>query len=341
MVKSGHMKYVVLITVFTAIAFVIGFIANDYVNTKPTEILKLTQPTPEPTPLSQYTIDNLSNENIESGTIKVIEILEEEDNYTSSLISFTFKPAPTEDDLKQTTGMLNVPNEEGEYPIVVMFRGYVDQSIYTTGIGTKNAASYFADNGFITIAPDFLGYAGSDHEADNIFETRFQTYTAALSLLKSLDQIDKWDGKNIFIWGHSNGGQIALTVLEITKDTTPTTLWAPVTKPFPYSILYYTDESSDKGKYIRSELAEFERLYDVEYYSLDNYVNYIKAPLQIHQGTNDDAIPIEWTNSFVDSLEESDIEVEYYTYPGADHNLRPNWNEVVAKDIEFFTLFIR
>ena len=35
-------------------------------------------------------------------------------------------------------------------------------------------------------------------------------------------------------------------------------LWAPVSKPFPYNILYYTDEAEDRGKWLRGEIAKFE-----------------------------------------------------------------------------------
>ena len=50
-------------------------------------------------------------------------------------------------------------------------------------------------------------------ESSDIFESRFQTYTTVLTLAKSLDSLEKWDQKNIFIWAHSNGGQIVLTFL--------------------------------------------------------------------------------------------------------------------------------
>ncbi len=243
-----------------------------------------------------------------------------------------------------------------------MLRGYVDQEIYQTGDGTRRAAEFFAKNGFITIAPDFLGYAGSDAEAGNIFKARFQTYVTALSLLRtiedlpnnselirisgdlSLNQIQLTNQlinySSIFLWGHSNGGQIALTVLEITEKTYPTVLWAPVSKPFPYSILYYTDEAEDRGKLIRSELAKFEKLYDVEQYSLDNYFENIEAPLQIHQGTNDDAVPESWSDKLVETLKNLKKDVTYYKYPGANHNLVPAWNNAIARDLSFFEKFL-
>lgn len=294
-----------------------------------------------PKPLEKYTIENLTMSDIERGDIQIEEVISEENDFTSYLFSLKHKPSLRDREIKKTTGQLNIPIENGEYPIIVMFRGYVDQEIYETGIGTRKSAAIYAQNGFITIAPDFLGYAGSDIQAENIFESRFQTYTTALSVLKSLDSIPSWDGENVFLWGHSNGGQVALTILEITRDNYPTVLWAPVTKPFPYSILYYTDESEDKGKYIRRELAKFENLYDVEQYSIDNYLEKIDAPIQFHQGTSDGAVPTEWTSDFVDILDELKKETTYYVYSGANHNMVPAWNTVVERNLTFFNKYLK
>ncbi len=289
-----------------------------------------------PKPLEKYTIENLAMTKPEEGQIEIGEVISEENNFTSYLFSFEFKPSLQGKETKKTTGQLNIPTEEGKFPIVLMLRGYVDQEIYETGIGTRKAAEVFANNGFITIAPDFLGYGESDMQDEDIFEARFQTYTATLALLESFNSIPNWDKTNVFIWGHSNGGQIALTILEITGKNYPTTLWAPVSKPFPYSILYYTDEAEDRGKYIRRELAKFENLYDVELFSTDRYFERINTPLQIHQGLADDAVPIDWTNELVEKLDEMEKDNTYYTYLGADHNMVPVWNTVVARDLSFF-----
>lgn len=289
-----------------------------------------------PRPLDKYTFDNLSKIEIRGSNIVLGEKLIGSSNFSSYIFSFSVDPDFDGRVAKKVTGLLNIPKGEGPFPLIIMFRGYVDQKTYTTGTGTKKAGEYFANNGFITIAPDFLGYGASDHEAENIFESRFQTYVTAVSLLQSLNSLEAWDQKNVFIWGHSNGGQIAISVLEITQKSFPTTLWAPVSKPFPYSVLYYTDESDDKGKLIREELAKFEDDYDTDLYSIDNYYDRIKAPIQLHQGSNDDAVPIDWSNDLAKTLSDLNIDVEYYTYQGADHNLSPSWNTVVAKDVAFF-----
>lgn len=332
-----HLCILSCVLISTLVALAVGYFYKNYSPPKipqPTAIS-----TPRPTPFTVYHIENLEiPESTEE--IKIKEVIADTEDYESYIFTHEFDPTTQNGVIKKVTGQINIPKNGDKFPVVLMIRGYVDQSIYETGVGTKNAAAYFSKNGLITIAPDYLGYGGSDKEAADIFETRFQTYTTTLSILKAIESMDKFDGKNIFIWAHSNGGQIALTALAATKENIPATLWAPVTKPFPYSILYYTDQSADGGKYIRKELAKFEEAYDVNLFSFTNYLDKIAAPLQFQQGGADDAIPASWTNSIVAKLRNLGREVTYYFYPSADHNLRPDWDTAVSRDVDFFRKFI-
>jgi len=325
-----------ILSVFVAVALVFKIFSYSSENGLVTEM-------PPERILQKYSIENLSQGDLGEVNIRIIDTIEEKDEYISYLFEMEFDPA-FDGKTKTTTGQINIPDESRSYPMVIMLRGYVDQSIYQTGTGTSSAASVFVRNGYITIAPDFLGYGGSDENAANIFESRFQTYTATLALVDSLESLQTpinqnlgyWDGRNVFIWAHSNGGQIAITALEAGGFDYPSTLWAPVTAPFPYSILYYTIDSIDGGKFIRRELAEFESSYNTDDFSISNHANRIRAPMQIHQGRADSAVPYEWNRKFTDLLRENSVEVEYFEYPEADHNLRPNWDEAVMRDLEFF-----
>jgi len=321
---------------------VLSFIGGRVSRTTDTRVFTL-NPTPVPTPLAKYTIETLKNATIVPGSFQSGELINDTKDITVQTFHMSYDPTLSNGPIKKVSGVINMPKEGSNLPLVVMLRGFVDQSIYAPGVGTKNGAAFFAENGFITVSPDFLGYASSDSESGNIFETRFQTYTTVLTLLHSIPTPSfsdltggRWDGKNIFIWAHSNGGQVALTTLPGTGESYPPTLWAPVTKPFPYSVLYYTDESADGGKFIRKELSKFETLYNTDQYSFTNYLPNIKGPLQFQQGTADDAIPFEWTRSIVNRLRKNEVEVSYFEYPGADHNMRPSWDEVIARDIAFF-----
>lgn len=290
-----------------------------------------------PRPLDAYTIDALSKRKY-TGEIVFEEPVREADAYT-------VRPFYFFSDGKKVTGLSHIPvSEKEKYPVIVQLRGYIDRTIYQSGMGTAHSAEVYASNGFISLSPDFLGYGESDVSGGDIFEDRFSTYVVAMNLLASVSSIPQADTEHIFFWGHSNGGHIALTVLEICKFSLcpkAATLWAPVTKPFPYSILYYTDEADDGGKYLRRELSKFEDLYDTDKYSLALYLDHIDTPLMIHQGSADDAIPQEWTDGFVSKLRELDKDVTYYVYPEADHDMNGSWDTVVGRDMEFFGSFLR
>jgi len=297
---------------------------------------------PKTKPLEKYTIENLANTTFSPSKITIGEVIKQDPKFTSRYFYFTAES-------KKVSGLVNIPTKAGTYPIIEMNRGYIDKDKYQTGVGTQHTAEVFAQNGFITLAPDFLGFGQSDSAAVDTFEDRFQTCTTVLSLLASLPNLNqalatlgqiKADPDKVFLWGHSNGGQITLTVLEITGKPYPTVLWAPVGKPFPYSILYYTDDSEDHGKALRKVLANFEQDYDVENYSLTNFLNRIKAPIQLHQGTADESVPISWSNLFVQELKKQNIDVTYFTYPDEDHNFdKGSWNTIVERNIDFYRSF--
>lgn len=290
----------------------------------------------KPRPLDKYTIENLSKIDTKQVPIEQINTIKEYPSFISYEFGISFDPTLRNGSSKKVTGMLNIPKGDGPFPVIIMFRGFLDAETYFIGEGTIRAAEFFAKNGFITIAPDFLGYGNSDSQPNDTFESRFQTYTTALTLAKSISSIKEWDGKNLFIWGHSNGGQIALTILEITGSPIPTVLWAPVSKPFPYSILYFTDSPGDYGKSLRKALASFEADYDTDLYSIHKYFDRIKAPIQLNQGSADENVPIAWSDLLNTELKSLDVKIEYLIYRGNDHNMRPAWQSVVENNLRFF-----
>ncbi len=243
---------------------------------------------------------------------------------------------------KKVSGQIHQPREKaprGGFPVVIMTRGYVDREIYQPGVGTRRAAEVFSQNGYLTLAPDFLGYGESDMPPNNVLEDRFWRPIEILQLIASLKNLPQANPDKISIWGHSNGGQIALSVLEISGKSYPTSLWAPVSKPFPFSILYYTDEADDFGKALRTVVAAFEALYNSDEFSINNYYDWINAPIQIHQGTADDAVPFKWSQELEKNLKVKDKNVKLYVYPGADHNLAgedDSWNQAVSRSLLWF-----
>lgn len=327
-----------------------------------------------PKPLQKYAIAELKQYPFQSSNIQVTEKVADRDGYSEYLFTYsTFG--------KTMSGLMTVPlplpEDQNNLRTIVMVRGYVPPENYVSGVGTSPAARFFAKQGFITYAPDFFGYGDSDAELEDEWEARFIKPIIVIELIKSLqtegvsgDTLHLPTTQNIGIWAHSNGGQIALSALEILSESIPTTLWAPVTAPFPYSILFYGDEVADEGKSQRAWIAMFEKIYHAADFSLTQHLDSLSGPLQIHHGTNDEAALKTWSDEFIvkldlendrratillnlkQSTESADldqmlatnsallqpIEYQYFVYPGADHNLRPvdNWNLAVSRDLSFF-----
>lgn len=341
------MKEKVLILVSLVISFGVGFMVGEITLIKTQKPNQLVNKIIDRS-LDKYSIPNLTNTTLSNQDIKIVKTLKDYPNFTSNEFIMNFNPNLDGTTIKKVSGMINLPHEQPgspnqKYPLIVMIRGYVPPKDYFIGNGTINASIFFANHGFITISPDFLGFGESDPETPNIFEARFQTYTTMMSLLNTIntqsianDTLAKWDKQNIFIWGHSNGGQIALTTLEITGVPYKTVLWAPVSAPFPFSVLYYSDEVDDKGKLLRKALSQFEDVYNSDNYSLTNYLTQIKAPIQLDQGTKDDSVPISWSNDLTKALKNQGTEITYNVYQETGHDMEPTWNTVIEKDLDFF-----
>ncbi len=195
-----------------------------------------------------------------------------------------------------------------------------------------------AENGFVTLAPDFLGFGRSDDEDPDILVARFQCPAEVLNLISSIDSLPQADSTKLGLWGHSNGGQIVLSLLEITGKSYPTALWAPVSLGFPESILVYLG-GEDVGNIVKIKIDDFSTYNDPKNYSIAQYFNKIKAPFIVHQGEFDEMIKVEWTNSLVKELKNNGNEVQLYSYPKENHNFnryKTTGDILRQRDLEFF-----
>jgi len=293
--------------------------------------------------LEPYSFENLSKRDFSGGKIEIGKTIEEEEKHSAYFFYFYSEE-------KKVSGQLSTPKKGEELPVIIMLRGYVDKEIYFTGLGTRKAAGFFAENGFATLAPDFLGFGQSDEESKDILLNRFRRPETVLSLLSSIKNLNqalkdkgletRVDPEKVFLWGHSNGGQIALSVLEITRREIPITLWSPVSKGFPDSVLQYASELDDEGKMVIRAIREFRENYNPAQYSITEYFDRIQAPIQIHQGTGDQYIAFEDSSALVKILRELGKKITYYVYKNDDHNLKENWDEVVERDLEFFKRYL-
>lgn len=120
---------------------------------------------------------------------------------------------------KKISGMMNLPKgyKNKKSPAIIMIRGFADNEGYFIGSGSWKAADELARNGFVTVSLDFLGFGLSDQESTDILEARFEKPESVLDLIESVKGLNFVDSEKVGIWAHSNGGQIAISVLEATS----------------------------------------------------------------------------------------------------------------------------
>jgi len=298
--------------------------------------------------LAKYNFENLRNRDDKSSKIKkigrvlVVEAAREEFIKRGDLEgkSFDFESwaISFESNGKDISGMMNIPDkcQEKLCPTIIMIRGYADAEGYFIGSGSWKAADELARNGFITVSLDFLGFGLSDYESKDILEARFEKVMSVLDLIESVKEMEGVDKNRIGIWAHSNGGQIAISVLEITGGNYPTALWAPMTNPFPKSVLETIDESSESGMEVKEKIEEFEEDYDSELYAINNFYEWLEAPILIHQGDEDVWCEVKWQQELVEELELLGKDIDLDIRKGNDHNLKQSWDEVIKMDINFY-----
>lgn len=296
-------------------------------------------------PLLKYSFSELSKRGGVASKISIDRELLKTAEFTAYVFHY-------ETDGRKMSGQLNVPSGDAneQRPVIVLLRGYVDSADYTIGKGSSPTAAALASAGYITVAPDFLGFGESDPPPPEALAERFVKPMNVLDLFATVENMDKEklqfegkniatvDGKRLGLWGHSNGGQIAISYLEITGRSIPTVLLAPVSKYFPYSVLFFTGESEDHGKGMRSVIAKFEDTYNIDQFSIGNNLEHVTAKIQLHQGGKDDSVPQSWSDDFYSYFagKGKKDQIEYFVYPDADHLLIPNTDIVKQRAVAFF-----
>jgi len=75
--------------------------------------------------------------------------------------------------------------------------------------------------------------------------------------------------------------------------------------------------------------------------SPSSYVADLSGPIQLHHGTADTSVPVEFSDSLNQRIEDVDGVVEYYIYPGDNHNLSGNLATALKRSVDFFDKYVK
>lgn len=272
-------------------------------------------------------IEGLRQREYIGGEIKIEGTLSSNNSYTKYLISYP------SDNLK-IYGVMNLPKGSGPFPVVILNHGYFNTSTFKSGDGTDTMANILAAKGYITLAPDYRGFGNSEDSQESASRGHRPDYAIdVLNLIASVKSLDKADPNRIGIWGHSMGGEVSLRTIEATDKVKAVVLWAPTSGNAADNAAFY-----GRGRRTSSPTPNP----DASGTSPINYLQYINAPISLHQGLSDTEVNPQWSKNLSDALEKEGKEVEYFEYPGQDHNFKNlGWDEISQRTLEFFDSYLK
>ncbi len=325
----------VLLALFTAPLII--FFKSDF-SKPPLQNDTLTVPTSAPiTNISTpFTIESLRKREYMKSTITIESKAYDNEIFEAYVISYN-------SDENKLYALLSVPKDvKSNSPFLILNHGYIEPGNYSTVYSYKNTFDYFANKGFIVLKPDYR--ANGNSEGDKTDSLNRLSYPIdVLNLIASLSSLSPTiaeSKRDIFMWSHSMGGDISLKVLEVAgSKIKAASLWAPVSAPYPESMLYFL-KTRDSANYEKTK----ELVY--KFFSADDFiklspsknVQFIKSKIIMHHGTDDESVPYEWSVNLDRELTLSKIPHVFYTYQNEDHNFSRGANATVLKrDLEFFT----
>jgi dienelactone hydrolase len=71
------------------------------------------------------------------------------------------------------------------------------------------------------------------------------------------------------------------------------------------------------------------------------FVSDITAPVQLDVGAEDEEVPVAFSESLRDRLIKAGKKVEFYSYPGADHNISQGFDSAMQRSLNFFDTYVK
>jgi len=213
------------------------------------------------------------------------------------------------------TGTIAIPDGNGPFPVVIVNHGFIPVNRYWPGADSGIYGDAMAAHGFIAVAPNYPGYAGSELPPAEM-PRMVATAVAVINLVSSLATVPQADRSRIAIAGHSFGGGVSLIVMVVDPRIKAVALYGPVSSDMRDSARKWWIPSGSQGPLGDPDVGPE----GYAHISPRNYFDAAQAPVLIQQGTLDEDIPADWTTATVRALLASEIKTQLTWFPGAYHN---------------------
>lgn len=250
--------------------------------------------------------------------------------------------------------LMTIPNGEkpaAGWPVIIFNHGYIPPDQYVT---TERYIAYvdlIARSGYIVFRSDYRGHGNSEGEALGAYSRPDYTIDV-LNAVAAIKRYPDADMNRIGMWGHSMGGHITLRVMVASPDVKAGVIWAGVVGS--YTDLMYNWHRGPGSSPDSKSLSGSWRLTLAEGYnspeenpafwdsiSANSYLADISGPLQLHHGTNDEDVPLAFSENLFFQMLEAGQYVEFYKYQSDNHNISRYFSLAMQRTIEFFDRFVK
>ncbi|HMB21782.1 MAG: alpha/beta hydrolase family protein [Chloroflexota bacterium] len=301
--------------------------------------------TPTPYPLQ---IDAMRARDYPGSDIVIEETLDPGVNYSRYYVSYMSEGL-------KIYALMTVPNGERPatgWPVIIFNHGYIPPSVYRT---TERYVAYvdlIARSGYIVFRSDYRGHDRSEGEASGAYSTPGYTVDV-LNALASMKRYPEADPNRIGMWGHSMGGYITLRSMVIDKDIKAGVIWAGVVGSYPDMLSRWrrgpsaapTPTPAARFSWRRSLVEEYGSPEEnPEFWasiSANSYLHDLSGPIQLHHGTADEEVPLEFSELLFYQLLDAQQYVEFYKYEGDNHNISNSFSTAMQRTVEFFDRFVK
>jgi uncharacterized protein len=236
------------------------------------------------------------------------------------------------------------------WPVIVFNHGYIPPDVY---VSTERYIAYvdlIARSGYIVFRSDYRGHGNSEGEARGAYGSPDYTVDV-LNAVSSVKHYPDADPNRIGMWGHSMGGYITLRAMVIRDDVKAGVIWGGVVASYPdlltkwrrgpSAVVPTPNPRSWRNSLIQQYGSPEENPEFWNSISANSYLNDISGPLQLHHGTADEEVPLEFSETLFYQMLDVQKYVELYKYDGDNHNISNNFSTAMQRTIQFFDQYVK